>query len=79
MDAAAKRRFQSRAQKKVDRIIARGGTPPVYYVQEQGKFHGGPDLASSATYPWGFTKAVFKLWEDFYVEDLLRCARESRR
>ena len=79
MNAKNKRRFQTRIEKKKERILSRGGTLPVYYVKDKnGGYHGGPDLAGSAHYPAGFVSAVFRLWETAWIEDHLRQARLKR-
>lgn len=55
-------------QARLEKRNAKRSQPKSYYKTKvdahgQKKWQGGPDLASSAAYPWQFCRAVRKVWE----------------
>ena len=51
-------------ERKIERAKAQGKYVKVYYVKNDKGFHGGPDLASSASYPAKFVSAVVMCWQN---------------
>mmetsp|Transcript_70551 Transcript_70551/g.155575 ORF Transcript_70551/g.155575 Transcript_70551/m.155575 type:complete len:307 (+) Transcript_70551:117-1037(+) len=61
---AVRAKHRNRMERKIERAKAQGKYVKVYYVKNDKGFHGGPDLASSASYPAKFVSAVVMCWQN---------------
>lgn len=61
---ALREKHRKRMERKLARARAQGKHVKVYYIKNEKGFHGGPDLASSASYPGRFVSAVVKCWQN---------------